>query len=140
MLNILWITLALFFIYFIFKGLRQYKKMSSFTAEQESAKLITLTDANFASHIKKGVILVDFWAAWCTPCRMIAPIVSELADSFDGKAKVGKLNVDENQATAGKYGIRSIPSLLIFKDGEIVEQIIGIKPIGFFEKAIKKHL
>jgi thioredoxin 1 len=88
-------------------------------------KYLELTDANFATTIKEGVSLVDFWAPWCGPCRMIAPIIEELAEDFDGKAKICKVNTDEEQEVAVQFGIRSIPTILFFKDGEMVEQVVG---------------
>lgn len=93
-------------------------------------KPITITDDNFETEVLKSEnpVLIDFWAAWCGPCRMIAPIVEELAVEYDGKAKIGKLDVDDNQQTAIKYGVRSIPTLLIFKDGELKDTIIGAVP------------
>lgn len=86
------------------------------------------TDANFKENVleKSGVTLVDFWAEWCGPCRMIAPIVEELAKEYDGKVLVGKLDVDTNPEVAMKYGIRSIPTILILKDGEVVQKQIGV--------------
>lgn len=91
---------------------------------------IEITDANFEQEVINSNIpvLIDFWAVWCGPCRMIAPIVKELTGEFEGKVKVGKLDVDNNQNTSIKYGIRSIPTLLIFKDGKIVDQIVGAVP------------
>ncbi len=89
---------------------------------------VKLTDSNFSEEIKSGVTLVDFWAPWCGPCRMVGPIIEEVADEYAGKVKVGKLNVDENQATAGEFGIMSIPTMLVFKDGEPVDKIIGAVP------------
>jgi thioredoxin 1 len=95
-------------------------------------KPITITDDNFETEVLKSEnpVLIDFWAAWCGPCRIIAPIVEELASEYSGKAKIGKLDVDNNQQTAIKYGVRSIPTLLIFKDGELKETIIGAVPKG----------
>lgn len=92
--------------------------------------LITITDDNFKEEVidSDKPVLIDFWAVWCGPCKMIAPIVEELAVEFEGKAKIGKLDVDSNQQTSIKYGVRSIPTLLIFKDGEIKETIIGAVP------------
>ena len=88
-------------------------------------KYIELNSSNFEETIKSGVTLVDFWAPWCGPCRMIAPVIEELAEAFEGKANIGKVNTDEEQDLAIKFGIRSIPTLLIFKDGEVVEQMVG---------------
>ena len=91
---------------------------------------IALTDDNFSREVLSAdtPVLVDFWAAWCGPCRMVAPIVEELAKEYAGKAKICKLNVDDAQKTAGEYGIRSIPTMLIFKDGMVADQVIGAVP------------
>jgi len=93
---------------------------------------IELTDSNFETEVLNSDIpvLVDFWAPWCTPCRMVAPIVEEISHEYEGKVKVGKLNTDDNQAVASQYGIMSIPTLMIFKGGKVVERIIGAQPKG----------
>lgn len=88
-------------------------------------KYIELTASNFDESIAEGVALVDFWAPWCGPCRMLAPVIEELANDFDGKAKICKVNTDEEQDVAVKYGIRSIPTILFFKDGKLVDQMVG---------------
>ncbi len=88
-------------------------------------KYIELTAENFKDTIKEGVVLVDFWAPWCGPCRMIAPVIEELAEDYDGKAKICKVNTDEQPSIAAEYGIRSIPTILFFKDGQLVDQMIG---------------
>ncbi len=88
-------------------------------------KYIELHASNFKDTISEGVALVDFWAPWCGPCRMVAPVIEELAEDFDGKAKVCKVNTDEEQDIAIEYGIRSIPTLLFFKNGELVDQMVG---------------
>lgn len=99
---------------------------------------VTLTDQNFSTEVLQSQepVLVDFWAPWCGPCRIVGPIVEEIAQEFTGKVKVGKLNVDENSATAQKYGVMSIPTLAIFKKGEVVDQLIGAHP----KEAIAEHL
>jgi thioredoxin 1 len=104
------------------------------------AKYIELTNANLEDTIKEGVSLVDFWAPWCGPCRMIAPVIEELAEDFDGKAKICKVNTDEEQDIAVKYGIRSIPTIMIFKDGEMVEQMVGAQSKQAFEDKLNSLL
>jgi len=105
-------------------------------------KAIEITDANFEQEVLKSEIpvLIDFWAVWCGPCKMIAPIVEELAAEYDGKVKVGKLDVDNNQQVSVKYGIRSIPTLLIFKDGKIADQIVGAVPKAAIVQKLEAHV
>ena len=103
---------------------------------------ITFTDANFDQEVlqSKIPVVVDFWAIWCQPCRIVSPIIEELAKEYEGKVKVGKLNVDENQQTSGKYGIMSIPSILIFKNGNPVKTIIGAQGKEKYKKEIEEAL
>jgi len=103
-------------------------------------KYIELNAGNFDDTVNNGVSLVDFWAPWCGPCRMIAPVIDELAGDFDGKANICKVNTDEEQDIAIKYGIRSIPTLLIFKDGDIVDTLIGALPKASLAAKINAHL
>jgi thioredoxin 1 len=108
----------------------------------DNGKTVTVTDDNFATEIEGAdtLALVDFWAAWCGPCRMVAPIVEQLADEYDGKLKVGKVDVDLNQRVASKFNIRSIPSILFFKDGKLVDTIVGAVPKPVLERKIQEHL
>jgi thioredoxin 1 len=94
-----------------------------------SPHIISLTQENFALEVLQSTspVLVDFWAEWCGPCKMIAPILDELADEYDGRVKIGKVNVDEQQGVAAEYGIRAIPTLLLFHKGQVAEQIIGLR-------------
>ncbi|MGM0586777.1 MAG: thioredoxin TrxA [Bacteroidota bacterium] len=106
------------------------------------AEPVKFTDDNFDSEVVNSdlPVLVDFWAEWCGPCRMIGPIVKEMAVEYEGKAKIGKVNVDENPSISQKYGIRSIPSLLIFKNGEVVDQVVGAVPKTQLKKQLDAQL
>lgn len=97
------------------------------------------TDKNFASETGSGLVLVDFWAPWCGPCKMIAPVLEELDSEMGDKVKIVKLDVDENQETAGKFGIMSIPTLLILKDGEVVDKVVGFQPKEALAERLSKH-
>lgn len=96
------------------------------------------TDANFQSEVLDSdrVVLVDFWADWCGPCRVVGPTIEELAGQYDGSVKVGKLNIDENQKTTSQFGINSIPSVLVFKDGQVVDTLVGVQPKERYEQVL----
>jgi thioredoxin 1 len=104
--------------------------------------VLTVTDQNFKERVleSKEPVLVDFWAEWCPPCRGLAPTIDELAGEFLGQAKVAKLDVDANQATAAQYGIKGIPAVLLFKDGLVVEEIVGRQGKDLYVKALKKQI
>jgi thioredoxin 1 len=103
---------------------------------------IILNNSNFATEIEayNGLALIDFWAVWCMPCKMVEPSVKQIAEEYKGRVKVGKINVDENREIASKFGIMSIPTLLIFKDGKMVDTIIGAVPKSVIESKLKQHL
>jgi thioredoxin 1 len=107
-----------------------------------SDKLLTITDSNFDAEVLKSTqpVLLDFWATWCAPCRAIAPVVEQLAADYAGKLKVGKVNIDENPAVPTQYDVRSIPTLLMFKGGKVVGQIVGAVPRPKVEEMLKKSL
>lgn len=107
-----------------------------------TAELVTLTDGNFEQEIdsSEGLAMVDFWAEWCGPCRLVGPVVAELAGEYAGKIKVGKLDVDSNRTTSQRFGIRSIPSILFFKDGELVDVVVGAVPKSHLEQKIQQYV
>jgi thioredoxin 1 len=106
-----------------------------------AGNLVAVTDADFEQQVEKhqGVAVVDFWATWCGPCRMIAPILEQLSVEYAGKVKVTKLDVDTNTQTSMRFGVRSIPTLLFFKDGKVVDQVIGAVPKAVLEGKFKQH-
>ncbi len=98
-----------------------------------------VTDQNFTAETSSNLVLVDFWAPWCGPCKMIAPVLEELDSEYGDKVKIVKLDVDENQETAAKYGVMSIPTLLILKDGEVVDKVVGFQPKEALAGVLQKH-
>ena len=107
-----------------------------------SEHILHVTDANFKAEVLESAtpVLVDYWAEWCGPCKMIAPILEEVAKEYGGKLKVAKLNIDENPKTPGEYGIRGIPTLILFKGGKMVDQLVGNQPKEVIEQLLAKSL
>jgi len=105
-----------------------------------SDKVKTLSDSNFDESIKQGVVLVDLWAEWCGPCRRLAPTVDALASEYDGRATVAKLNIDENPDTPSKYRVLGIPTLLVFKDGELADTLVGLRANEEIASTLDRHL
>ena len=106
------------------------------------ANTVEITDSNFVAEVEKSdvPVLIDFWAAWCGPCKALAPTVEEIAGEYEGKLKVGKLDVDANNALSARFSIRGIPTLLLFKDGQVKEQLVGAVPKATIVDAISKHI
>ncbi|HHU6750711.1 TPA: thioredoxin [Staphylococcus pseudintermedius] len=102
--------------------------------------IIEVKDSNFDEQIQSGVKLVDFWASWCGPCKMIAPVLEDLASDYEGKADILKLDVDQNQATAAKFEVMSIPTLIVFKDGQPVDKVVGFQPKENLAQVLDKHV
>ncbi len=135
-----WIIFGVLFLVIVFSFYRRYKMVAAMSKVPVSDKLIILTDATFKKQIAKGVSLVDFWAEWCTPCKIQGPVVSEIAEEISDKAKICKLDVQHNQRIATELGIRNIPTIIIFKDGKPFKKFVGVKPKPVLMKALKTAL
>ncbi|MEI6089975.1 MAG: thioredoxin [bacterium] len=130
MYTILYVILALIVIFIVYVTI-SLKKMKNAPAVAESNSIINLDEKNFQQTTKDRVVLVDFWAEWCMPCKMMTPILNDVVNEVDDKIKICKLNVDSQQQLASKYGVRSIPTLIILKNGKEVKRFVGVKPKDF---------
>ena len=126
---------TVFAIYMVYS----YRRMKTIAAVPESEKILTLTDKNFQNQISKGLVMVDFWADWCMPCKIMGPVLNELAEDEQFKAKVDKLNVDHFQAVSQKNNVKGIPTLILFKNGKEVDRFVGVKPKDFLIKKVNAH-
>lgn len=135
-----WIPVVMLVVLLAVAYYKRVKILKKIDQMPNSNHLVVLSDASFNKTIKTGVTLVDFWAPWCMPCKIQGPIINELADKLHEKATIAKLNIDENQKTAAELGIRSIPTIIIFKNGKPVKKLIGAKQLNVLEKAVKEAL
>lgn len=115
-----------------------FRKMKNMPMAQDHDKIKILTSQNFQSQVKTGITLVDFWAEWCMPCKMMAPVLNSTADELHGNASVGKLNIEQHQSIATQYKVRSIPTLIMFKNGKEINRFVGVKTKEFLLKEINK--
>ena len=116
------------------------KKLENLKDVRDSEHVKILTDLNFQHRIKTGTVLVDFWASWCMPCKMMIPVLNEVAEEANGKFTIAKVNVDEQKATASKFGIRSIPTMILFQHGKEVKRIVGIKTKDYLLKELDRRI
>ena len=114
--------------------------LTSCKSGSSEKNIVTLTTSNFADETAKGVVMVDFWATWCMPCRAMAPVIEEIAGQTVGKVKVGKVDIDQNGPLANRFGIQAIPAILIFKDGQVVETLVGVQSKAALVNALSKHV
>jgi len=115
-----------------------YYKMKKTPVVEDNGKIKKLSDQNFEHQIKSGIMLVDFWATWCMPCKMMAPVLNDLSEELTGNASVGKLDVDQNSSASAKYAVRSIPTMVLFKNGIEINRFVGVKTKDFLLKEIHK--
>ncbi len=138
MTNIILAVLAVVLIGFLVMIKVARNKMKNTPMVADHQKILTLTDKNFKQQTKNKVVLVDFWASWCAPCRMMAPVLNDVAEELDGNNRIGKVNIEQFQGMAKKFKVRNIPTLLLFKNGVEVNRFVGIKSKDFLLKEIAK--
>lgn len=127
------VILILFYFGYAFRKFRNTEDVP------QSEKIKILNDKNFNHQVKSGLVMVDFWASWCVPCKAMAPVLNELAEELDEKVKICKLNVDENQQLAVKYAVRSIPTLILFRNGKEIDRFVGVKSKSFLTGKINQN-
>lgn len=132
------IIIGLVIIGFAFYMYRSYSKLKNTPLPDSHERILTLTDANFEEMISDRIILVDFWAAWCAPCRIMAPVLNEMAEELPEHLFIGKIDIEHNQAVAQRYGIRGIPTFIIFRDGKVAKTIVGVKSKMYLMKELQE--
>ncbi|WP_430972050.1 thioredoxin [Sunxiuqinia rutila] len=138
MLKIILLILVLVFVAFFILAKVAQNKMKNTPLVEDHPKILTLTDKNFQQKTKNKLVLVDFWASWCGPCRMMAPILNEVSDELNGNSFVGKVDIEQYQSLAQKFKVRSIPTLILFRDGKEINRFVGIKNKDFIIKQMAK--
>lgn len=139
-MSVTFIIIAVLAVIFIAYLIYNFKKMQNLPNTPDNANIKILTNKNFKMHSKSGIVLVDFWAPWCGPCKMMAPVLNDLANSVDENVTIAKVNVDEQQDLSRKYNIRSIPTLLMLKDGKVINSFTGIRTKSFLLKQVNANL
>ncbi|MEI7490355.1 MAG: thioredoxin [Bacteroidota bacterium] len=138
----MWITISILAVLVVLIGFLIFnarQKMKNLKDVKSSDKVKELTDQNFQNKIKTGMVLVDFWAAWCMPCKLMIPVLNEVAEEAGEKVTIAKVNVDEQKATAAKFGIRSIPTMILFQNGKEVKRIVGVKSKDYLLKEFDRR-
>jgi thioredoxin 1 len=138
-MQIIFIILGILILIIAFLVIRAKQQMKQLKDIKDSEKVKVLTDQNFSTKIKTGTFLVDFWASWCMPCKMMVPVLNELAEETNGKVTIAKLNVDEAKATASKFSVRSIPTLILFKNGKEIHRFVGVKTKDYLLKELDRR-
>lgn len=133
-----WIPIGILIALLVVALYKRYRMLKNLENAPENEKIVKLTDAAFKKTTSKGITLIDFWAPWCAPCKILGPTISELADEFSDKVNICKMNVDENRKTSSELKIRSIPTVIIMHDGAIVGHFVGVKPKYVYVKALKE--
>ena len=129
-------VLLLFVIFLVFRAKQQFKNIKDV---KDSDKVKILTDKNFSAGTRSGIVLVDFWASWCMPCKLMVPVLNDLAEESNGKVTIAKLNVDEAKSTAAKFSVRSIPTLILFKNGREIHRFVGVKSKDYLLKELDRR-
>jgi thioredoxin 1 len=138
-MQITFIILGVLFLFVAFLVYRTKRQMKQLKDVKDSEKVKILTDQNFSIKTKTGTVLVDFWASWCMPCKLMVPVLNELAEETDGKVTIAKLNVDEAKVTASKFKVRSIPTLILFKNGKEIHRFVGVKSKDYLLKELDRR-
>jgi thioredoxin 1 len=137
-MQITFIVLFVILSLFIFLIMRARKQFKAIKDVQDHHRISVLTDQNFGTKIKTGTVLVDFWASWCMPCKLMAPVLNELAEDMNGNVTIGKLNVDDAKKTAARFSVRSIPTMIVFRNGKEVKRIVGVKTKDYLVRELDR--